>query len=105
MIETTCPRCGTVLCETRIFELWLCADAPVSFYTFTCPKCGDQVHKPANDRAIETLIAERARAVVWQFPAEMTEAHDGPPLTLDDLIDLHIELETEDWPERIAGLR
>ncbi|MBI3648651.1 MAG: hypothetical protein HY240_07885 [Actinobacteria bacterium] len=35
-------------------------------------------------------------------PAEVLESHDGPPLTLDDLIDLHFLLESDGWKRQLA---
>jgi hypothetical protein len=38
-------------------------------------------------------LASGVRWNVIRPPAELEESHDGPPLTLDDLIDLMMELE------------
>jgi hypothetical protein len=59
--------------------------------------CHRRIQKCADERAIELLIAEGVTPCRWELPAELLEAHDGPPLNLDDLLDLHLLLEDPDW--------
>jgi hypothetical protein len=59
--------------------------------------CHKRIQKAADDRAIELLIAEGVSPQRWELPAELLETHDGPPLNLDDLLDLHLLLEDPNW--------
>ena len=34
---------------------------------------------------------------MWRRPAELRERRNGPPLTLDDLLDFHVLLQRDDW--------
>lgn len=101
-IEATCPTCGTVECSPEIFELGVCDHKPASWYAFRCPVCSERIQKPAEERVIELLIAEGVTPHLWNMPAELRETHDGPPLTLDDLLDLHLALEDPDWLATLA---
>jgi len=96
-IEATCPTCGPVERTPADFELAVCTHIPASYYAFTCPGCEQRIQKAAEERVVELLIAEGVRPSHWELPAEMLEEHDGPPLTMDDLLDMHLLLEREDW--------
>lgn len=103
-IEATCPACGTVECSPEDFSLHVCSYAPSSYYVFTCPLCDQAVRKMASDRATELLIAEGVRAQHWELPAELMETHDGPPLTMDDVLDFHLLMERADWFAAIVNV-
>lgn len=104
-IEAVCPNCGTVDCALEDFELGVCNHAPASFYAFVCPACEQRIQKPADQRVIELLIAEGVKPHLWELPAEALETHDGPPLTLDDLLDLHLILARSDWFDALTGVQ
>ena len=40
----------------------------------------------------------------WSWPAELSEPHSGPPLTPDDLLDLHVLLEDDTWFQQLVAL-
>ncbi len=78
-------------------------DSGEGTYSFVCPSCDDLVEKPA-DRKIVTLlksvgvdVAERSES------ADLERRPDGPPFTLDDLIDFHELLGRDDWVERLVA--
>jgi hypothetical protein len=84
-----------------------------SCYRFLCPGCEELVEKPADERIAQLLttggvavIEDGASSDVAGF--ELEAAHDdrpthpersegGPPLTLDDLLDLHLRLAEDGW--------
>jgi len=101
-IEATCPTCGTVERRAEDFELSVCSHSPSSWYAFLCPECERRVQKPASEKAIELLISEGVAPRYFTIPAEVLETHDGPPLTVDDLIELHELLEREDWYDALV---
>ena len=96
-IEATCPACGPVERLPQDFELAVCDYADASWYAFVCPDCSIRVQKHADERVVELLIAEGVDPTRWDLPAEILEEHDGPPISLDDLIDFHQLLERADW--------
>jgi predicted RNA-binding Zn-ribbon protein involved in translation (DUF1610 family) len=95
VVKTTCPDCGELALlpgDITVTEHKMNPDE--STYAFTCPKCKAAITKPAPDAILALLtVAKGVRWNVIQMPAELDEPHSGPPLTLDDLIDLMKELE------------
>jgi endogenous inhibitor of DNA gyrase (YacG/DUF329 family) len=95
-VKASCPECekDVVLLPGDITVTVHRANLDPSTYSFTCPECGKQATNPAPEPVRKALGA--VRGVRWNVvrpPAELEESHDGPPLTLDDLIDLMMELE------------
>lgn len=92
VIKATCPDCGDV--ELAPIEVTLIAPPPprLAWYTFRCPECSACVHKDATAAAVRCL-AEAGIEPEW-IPAEVLESHAGPPIGYDDLLDLHLELDT-----------
>jgi predicted RNA-binding Zn-ribbon protein involved in translation (DUF1610 family) len=86
-----CPECGDV--EVDNDQLWLVVTAGgMDHYDFHCPTCRAHVMRPADDEVFE-LLAPLVAVEVLDVPAEALEPHLGPALTVDDLIDLMLELE------------
>lgn len=107
-IRATCPVCGEVDLRPSDIELRIVRDvladiAEGSCYRFSCPTCTDVVTKPADER-IARLLRTGGVPVVEPAPVARTAARahpehppSGPPLTPDDLLDLHQLLGTADW--------
>jgi predicted RNA-binding Zn-ribbon protein involved in translation (DUF1610 family) len=95
-IKASCPACGEVELTSSDVTLMVCSHAPQSYYTFTCPKCSDEVRKPADDHVVSLLMSGGVRAEVWELPAEALEAKSGPALTYDDLLDFALHLGSSD---------
>ena len=85
--------------------LRVCSAAPRSSYSFRCPKCAEDVRKPADDHVVRLLLSGGVAATVEEVPAELLEPHDGPPLTYDDLLDLGLHLARTDRLAAFAGAR
>jgi hypothetical protein len=77
-------------------------------YTFVCPVCDDRVDKHADRKVVMLLLSAgvEVRERIENHPSQQTldtaapeGRPDGPPLTVDDLIDFHFLLEREDWLE------
>jgi predicted RNA-binding Zn-ribbon protein involved in translation (DUF1610 family) len=104
IVKATCPTCGDVELTPADLELRICSAAAASTYHFTCTACEKVIVKSASDHRIVTLLTSvGVPTVVWELPAELSETHEGPPLTLDDLIDLRLALESPNWA-RLLGL-
>lgn len=71
------------------------------FIEFPCPGCGRYAACPLDERSALRLIGLGVRAVAMKAPAEVTEVHDGPPLTPDELLDFHLFLGRPDWLDQL----
>lgn len=103
MVEAECPRCGPVRVSARDIVVYVREDVWTASYLFRCPGCSRAVRKEASQEATEILVAWGARVDLWRAPAEFLEPKDGPPLTLDDLIDFHFLLEEPDWFDALTA--
>ena len=104
IVKATCPTCGDVTLTPTDFRLRVCSIVEASTYHFTCPRCEEVIVKPAADGRVVTLLQSvGVPTVLWEPPAELEETHAGPPLTMDDLIDLHLLLDRPDWAEQLAA--
>ena len=80
-IKASCPTCGEVELTPADVALMVCSHAPLSYYSFDCVTCGEQVKKPADDHVVSLLVSGGVPATVWDLPAEVLEQHDGPQLS------------------------
>jgi predicted RNA-binding Zn-ribbon protein involved in translation (DUF1610 family) len=118
-IRASCPSCGEVDLQPMDVTLRVIRRddgnvGPGSNYRFACPDCEQLVTKPADDRIAQLLttggvpVEDRAEGSS-HGPSTTGTPHPeappaGPPLTHDDLLDLHLLLEREDWFARLASL-
>lgn len=93
-IRATCLTCGEVELGVADVTLTALVGAEHGFYSFLCPLCTEVVTKPADQRVIGLLIGGGVPLRTYQAPLEFLEEHTGPPLTHDDLLDLHNALES-----------
>lgn len=96
-IKATCPGCGEIDLSADDIVLRIGASTAVNTYGFTCPDCGDYVEKAADERVVRLLLSGGVVPMPVHVPAEALEAHEGPPITHDDLLDFHEALERDDW--------
>ncbi len=96
-IRASCPACGDVELTTREVRVMLCSTTNEGSYAFQCPSCGVAVSKPAEARVVDVLVASGVSLSVWRMPAELAEPHAGPPITYDDLLEFHFQLQRADW--------
>ncbi|GAA1694759.1 hypothetical protein GCM10009765_50020 [Fodinicola feengrottensis] len=96
-IKATCPYCGDVDLTTQDVVLHECSTGGLSYYTFDCTGCARSIRKPADTHVSTLLRTGGVRVEHWSIPDEAAEAHHGPVLSVDDLLDFVIELsKTED---------
>lgn len=111
-IRATCPECGEIDLRPVDIALELVRSGEgeitdASNYSFSCPDCAQRVTKPADERIVSLLRSggveplERAQETAPPHPEHPA---DGPAFTKDDLLDLHLLLEREDWYEELASL-
>ena len=97
LIKASCPTCGEVELTPADVALMVCSHAPLSYYAFQCSGCAQEVRKPADDHVVSLLVSGGVPATVWEVPAEALEAHDGPALSYDDLLDFALGLGDTDF--------
>ena len=91
-IKASCPTCGEVELTSADITLRVCNHAPLSYYSFECPTCEDEIRKPADDHIVSLLMSGGVKAQVWEIPAEALEPKPGPALGYDDLLDFVLQL-------------
>ncbi|MEX0658343.1 MAG: hypothetical protein WD080_04355 [Egibacteraceae bacterium] len=100
-IKTNCPTCGEVDLTPDDIELHPGPDAGQgSFYAFGCPGCQGLVRKEADERVVRLLVSAGVSRVV----AVAAPQSQDPPLTYDDLLDLHALLATDAWFDDLLDL-
>lgn len=92
-VKANCPSCGQVCVPSESFTLIKVADSGWASYRFDCPDCGNMVLRPADDRVVSLLCTSGIELHLTAVPDELaSHPADAPPLTLDDLLDLGLEL-------------
>ncbi|MEX1165011.1 MAG: hypothetical protein WEB03_15680 [Nitriliruptor sp.] len=114
-IRATCPSCGEVELRPGDVVLRRVTDeigevSSGSCYRFSCPDCTELVEKPADERIV-SLLATGGVPVedvgpdtdLDDRPRHPEAAVGGPPLSHDDLLDLHFALEDPRWFDRLLA--
>jgi hypothetical protein len=101
-IKATCPTCGEVELTADDLTLMVCSQAALSYYAFRCPRCIEEIRKPADDHIISLLISGGVRATNWNVPAEALEEHDGSSISYDELLDFALAVDRTDYLAALA---
>lgn len=92
-IKVSCVICGDVTLPPKRVRLVVCNVEARSYYTFDCPRCGDEVRGPADKPLLRYALAGAGvRIEAWDIPAEALEAHDGPAIGWDDVLDFGLAM-------------
>ena len=91
-IRLFCPRCGAVDAPRHEVQLELWKQRRPNTYRFDCPSCSEQVTKPAGASVLRELEGD----VGAGNARESVPVPDAPPLTYDDLLDFHFDLESDE---------
>jgi predicted RNA-binding Zn-ribbon protein involved in translation (DUF1610 family) len=104
-VRAQCPACGDVQLQINDLTVRVCDDDETAgSYRFQCPGCEETVTRPASARIVDLLLSAGAPCELWKWPAELAESRSGPPITPDDLLDLHVLLEDDTWFEQLVAL-
>jgi predicted RNA-binding Zn-ribbon protein involved in translation (DUF1610 family) len=104
-VRAECPACGDVQLGIDGLTVRVCDDDHVAAtYRFRCPDCESVVNRSASSRIVELLVSAGAHYETWHAPAELSERPGGPPLTHDDLLDLHDLLSDDAWFGQLVAL-
>ncbi len=105
-IRTTCPQCGEVDMTPQSILLSIRERSGEGSYRFSCPTCLHTIEKPA-DRKVAALLLSAGVEVDDlghddDWASDQEELHlaemrpEGPPFTVDDLINFHFLLKDDE---------
>ncbi len=103
IVRTTCPTCGDVEMTIRDLRVRLCSTTNEGSYAFRCPGCRLLVAKTIEASVVDVLVMAGVDLAVWRMPAELDEAHAGPPISYDDLLEFHFQLQADGWWVHLDG--
>lgn len=99
-VQGRCPSCGPLTLLPRDFVCALPSGPDDDALTeFHCPLCDGTVFNSVTPQEAKLLMLLGARQAEGRAPLELTEEKSGPPVTLDDLFDLHDALEAICCPQ------
>ena len=104
-IKASCPVCGDVELTTKQVRLVVCTRPELSYYSFPCATCTDEVRKPADAEVVALLVSGGVVAEDWVIPAEALEEHTGPTITYDDVLDFALQLDRVDLVAAVISPR
>lgn len=93
-VRTTCPGDGTVVVLRS--EVLLTLFPSGAIFTFPCPTCHRRIVREPSERDVVKLVDAGVR--VHRVTLPDPPARDGPPITHDELLDFHLELDRADDP-------
>lgn len=98
-LQAECPWCGEVSLEPTDLHCRIEPAGERGLCEFRCPICTRLVLLPATAKNAGALLEAGATSISGLVPFEVTEPHLGPPLSWDDLLDLHLALARTDRPQ------
>lgn len=105
-VRVECPWCGTLALSPGAVR---CADvAPgdrLALCQFTCPVCFRLIILRTTPEGVEVARRVGVADLNGPVPRELLEPHGGPPLTWDDVLDLHLALSRTCCPQEELGVR
>jgi hypothetical protein len=102
-LRVQCPDCSVVRVPADQVTLRNCVDDGRWDYWFLCPQCGRRSAGESTSWLAVEAFAAGAALEVWHLPDELREPHDGPILSLVDLVELHPALSEPNWYEALVS--
>lgn len=99
LVQAQCPKCGTVLAAASALACGVSEADEAGLCEFLCSTCDHHLLIPISPIEISSLLLLGARKT-RSLPFELLEAHPGPPISWDEVLDLHITLEDHAFPQR-----
>lgn len=99
LVQAECATCGHVIAPASELVCAVSEDDVAALCEFPCPRCDRVLMLPLAPTEVSTLIllgAHKARSM----PFELLEEHSGPAVSWDEILDLHLELEAQPYPQR-----
>jgi hypothetical protein len=104
-IRASCPSCGDVELTSNDVTVHVCSSNEQGSYAFRCPECRMAVSKLAEKRIVDLLASSGVQVAVWNLPAELYEPKTGAPISYDDLLEFHYQLQQEGWVDKLEAYR
>ncbi len=99
-VQGRCPTCGPLILLPRDFVCALPTHPDdMALAEFHCPVCDSTIYNPVTTSEGKLLLLLGAHRAEGPAPLEMTEEKTGPPVSVDELFDLHVALETMCCPQ------
>jgi hypothetical protein len=99
LVQAECPTCGTVVAKASALSCGVSEADEAALCEFPCPRCNRLLTVPVAPIEISSLMLLGAQETP-SLPFELLEPHSGPPVSYDDVLDLHIELEAQRFPQQ-----
>jgi predicted RNA-binding Zn-ribbon protein involved in translation (DUF1610 family) len=97
-----CPECG----EGRIDPVDVTVRARIESddwsYRFICPTCERRTVASTSRAAALEAVEAGAGLETWRWSSDGGSTHDGPPLSLADLLELRVALSEPDWLDTLS---
>jgi hypothetical protein len=101
-VVVNCSTCGDVSIASSAVTVRCCVDNDSWSYWFICPSCCRRAAAPTRRRLALVAVDAGSTLRTWRLPVELDERPDGPPLTLVDLLELHLLLLDADWIDQLT---
>lgn len=99
LVRAECPTCGEVIAPASELVCGVSEAEETALCEFPCPGCDRVLLIPLAPTEVPTLVLLGARKG-RSLPFELLEAHSGPTVSWDEVLDLHFELEHQSFPQR-----
>ena len=87
-VKVTCPHCGPRV--VRASSLHISAPSTeTGLFAFTCSNCRGEIWHAAEADTLFLLKSAGAQPLRGVAPLELTEHHEGLPISWDELLDSH----------------
>lgn len=98
LVQAQCPTCGAVIAKASALACGVSKVDEAALCEFPCPTCARVLLIPIAPIEIASLLLLGARKTE-SLPFELLEAHSGPAVSWDELLELHFELEGQSFPQ------
>jgi predicted RNA-binding Zn-ribbon protein involved in translation (DUF1610 family) len=99
LVQADCPTCGEVVAPASTLVCGVSGADENALCEFSCPRCDRALLHSLSSIEVNTLLLLGARHGT-SLPFEILEAHSGPAISWDDILDLHFELVYQSFPQR-----
>ena len=99
LVRAECPTCGEVMAQASALVCGVSEPEEAALCEFPCPGCERSLLIPLAPAEVPTLVLLGARTD-RSLPFELLEGHSGAPLSWDEVLDLHFDLERQPFPQR-----
>ena len=96
VVRVACEWCGPIQVSPDRVRILLGPNGPT--YTFTC-MCGKPTVRRASPKALDAL--RRLGCTEHRIVLPPRISTDAPPITMDDLLDMHLSLRTTGWEHEL----